>query len=99
MLNEPVSRQDRLLRYQRVLDKLDKLESVVKLPWPNDQPVEQEKQEESFRQSMKIIEAELSTLRLRQSESRLRQQLLVGLIGSGIGSVLTLLVQAILKSL
>jgi len=93
--SEPLNRGERLQRYHTLLDNLTRLRSEWELVESHPEPAKI--LGDGRRERLKILEAEISLLRLRQSESRLRQQLLIGLLGTGIGSGLTLLAQMFVK--
>jgi hypothetical protein len=90
-----LERGERLKRYLAISERLAQL----RVEWEvADSHVTVPKQPEAGRRErLKIMEAEISVLRLGQAESRLTQQLLIGLLGTGIGSALTLLAQLVVK--
>lgn len=79
-------KRDRRARAARVLEDLD----TLRAEW-NQETVSQDIAMLSRRERFKLLEAEVSVLRILQAESRLLQQLLLGLTSFIGGATATLL--------
>lgn len=85
-------KEDRKERAVRILKDLDTLRSE----WTPETATDLAEQERSRRERFKLLEAEVAVLRLLQAESRLLQQLLLG-VGSFItGATFTMLAKWLL---
>ena len=82
-------KKERQIRYERLLKDLDKLREE----WQSESVEHKEPVATSRRERFKLAEAETSLLRLMQAESRLKQQILLGLVSFFGGSAITLLIR------